>query len=91
MSIYADDGVDFSKEREMFLIHTREDIDLAWRLRLYGWSAWYIPAALLYHHRRLDNKGAGFSKLAIISGMGVRPYYRKLGFELDGPYMSKLI
>ena len=36
-------------------------------------------------------KGAGFSKLAIISGMGVRPYYRKLGFELDGPYMSKLI
>ncbi len=36
-------------------------------------------------------KGAGFSKLSIISGMGVRPYYRKLGFELDGPYMSKLI
>ncbi|MCK4929003.1 MAG: tRNA uridine(34) 5-carboxymethylaminomethyl modification radical SAM/GNAT enzyme Elp3 [Methanosarcinales archaeon] len=36
-------------------------------------------------------KGAGFSKLSIISGMGVRPYYRKLGFKLDGPYMSKLI
>lgn len=36
-------------------------------------------------------KGAGFDKLAIISGIGVRPYYRKLGFERDGPYMAKFI
>ncbi|MCL7415166.1 MAG: tRNA uridine(34) 5-carboxymethylaminomethyl modification radical SAM/GNAT enzyme Elp3 [ANME-2 cluster archaeon] len=36
-------------------------------------------------------KEAGFTKLAIISGIGVRPYYRKLGFEQDGPYMSKFI
>jgi len=36
-------------------------------------------------------KGAGFDKLAIISGIGVRGYYRKLGFERDGPYMAKLI
>ncbi len=36
-------------------------------------------------------KEAGFGKLAIISGMGVREYYRKLGFERDGAYMSKLI
>ncbi|MCD4798500.1 MAG: GNAT family N-acetyltransferase, partial [Methanosarcinales archaeon] len=34
---------------------------------------------------------AGFSKLAVISGIGVRPYYRKLGFERDGPYMSRFI
>jgi len=31
---------------------------------------------------------AGFSKLAIISGMGVRPYYRKLSFERDGYYIE---
>ena len=34
---------------------------------------------------------AGFSKLAVISGIGVRPYYRKLGFERDGPYMLRLM
>lgn len=30
-------------------------------------------------------------KLLVISGVGTRNYYRKLGFELDGPYMSKLL
>lgn len=24
-------------------------------------------------------------------GVGTRDYYRKLGYELDGPYMSKLL
>uniref|UniRef100_H2YDD4 Elongator complex protein 3 n=1 Tax=Ciona savignyi TaxID=51511 RepID=H2YDD4_CIOSA len=31
----------------------------------------------------------GASKLVVISGVGTRNYYRKLGYELDGPYMSK--
>lgn len=30
-------------------------------------------------------------KLSIISGIGVRDYYRKLGYERDGPYMSKIL
>lgn len=29
----------------------KEDVDLAWRLRLLGWSAWYAPAALAWHAR----------------------------------------
>jgi elongator complex protein 3 len=33
---------------------------------------------------------AGFGKLSIISGIGVRQYYReKLGYHQDGPYVSK--
>jgi elongator complex protein 3 len=33
---------------------------------------------------------AGFGKLAVISGIGVREYYReKLGYHQDGPYVSK--
>jgi elongator complex protein 3 len=33
---------------------------------------------------------AGFEKLAVLSGIGVREYYReKLGYRQDGPYMSK--
>ncbi len=27
--------------------------------------------------------------MAILSGIGSRPYYRKFGYELDGPYMKK--
>ena len=33
----------------------------------------------------------GYKKLAVISGIGVRDYYRKLGYTLDGLYMSKMI
>ncbi len=36
---------------EDFFIY-QEDIDLAWRLRLAGWSALYLPSARGYHHRR---------------------------------------
>ncbi|XP_027206112.2 elongator complex protein 3 [Dermatophagoides pteronyssinus] len=30
-------------------------------------------------------------KIAVISGVGTRHYYRKLGYQLDGPYMSKCL
>ena len=33
----------------------------------------------------------GSNKMAVISGVGTRDYYRKLGYTLDGPYMSKSI
>jgi len=33
--------------------------------------------------------GAGFERLAIMSGIGVRPYYRKMGYERRGPYMIR--
>lgn len=29
------------------------------------------------------------TKIAVISGVGTRHYYRKLGYELEGPYMVK--
>ncbi|KAH0819496.1 hypothetical protein GEV33_003295 [Tenebrio molitor] len=31
----------------------------------------------------------GSDKIAVISGVGTRNYYRKLGYELEGPYMLK--
>ena len=34
----------------------KEDVDLAWRLRLLGWTAWYEPSAIAWHAR-----GAGGS------------------------------
>ncbi|MBU1029256.1 glycosyltransferase family 2 protein, partial [Patescibacteria group bacterium] len=41
----------------------KEDIDLAWRLRLRGWKALYIPDAIGYHHRHL----AGSEKVSILA------------------------
>jgi elongator complex protein 3 len=35
---------------------------------------------------------AGYGKIAVISGIGAREYYRnKLGYRQDGPYVSKRI
>ena len=36
-------------------------------------------------------KKNGFEKMAIISGVGVREYYRKYGYELEGAYMTKFL
>ncbi|MDY6776316.1 MAG: tRNA uridine(34) 5-carboxymethylaminomethyl modification radical SAM/GNAT enzyme Elp3 [Halobacteria archaeon] len=35
------------------------------------------------------SRDAGYSRLSVISGIGVREYYRSLGYEKDGPYMVK--
>ncbi|HAT68007.1 MAG: hypothetical protein A2481_01980 [Candidatus Yonathbacteria bacterium RIFOXYC2_FULL_47_9] len=34
---------------------------------------------------------AGYEKVAIIAGIGVREYYRKRGYELEGTYMVKYL
>ena len=31
------------------------------------------------------------NKMIVISGVGVRKYYEKFGYERDGPYMSKIL
>ena len=33
----------------------------------------------------------GYSKIAVISGIGVRKYYEKNGYQIDGTYMTKSI
>lgn len=37
------------------------------------------------------SKKAGYKKIAVISGVGVREYYKKLGYELQGDYMVKVL
>ena len=34
---------------------------------------------------------SGRDKMIVISGIGVRGYYRKLGYTLEGPYMAKFL
>jgi len=44
---------------------------------------------LLAEAERIAKEEWSADKLAVISGIGVRDYYRKLGYHLDGAYVSK--
>lgn len=44
---------------------------------------------LMEEAERIARDEHGSNKLAVISGVGTRNYYRKLGYELEGPYMVK--
>ncbi|TFY73313.1 hypothetical protein EWM64_g10699 [Hericium alpestre] len=46
---------------------------------------------LMEEAERIAREEHGSVKLAVISGVGTRDYYRRLGYELDGPYMSKML
>ncbi|MBI2124274.1 tRNA uridine(34) 5-carboxymethylaminomethyl modification radical SAM/GNAT enzyme Elp3 [Candidatus Pacearchaeota archaeon] len=47
-----------------------------------------IGRGLMQEAERIAVKN-GFKKIAVISGVGVRGYYRKLGYKLKGEYMAK--
>lgn len=44
---------------------------------------------LMEEAERIAREEHGSSKLAVISGVGTRNYYRKMGYELEGPYVVK--
>jgi elongator complex protein 3 len=46
---------------------------------------------LMEEAERIAREEHGSRKISVISGVGVRSYYAKLGYWLDGPYMSKTL
>lgn len=44
---------------------------------------------LMEEAERIAREEHGSTKIAVISGVGVRAYYAKLGYHLEGPYMVK--
>ena len=58
--------------------------DNLWQYKGYG-------AQLLEEAERIAKDEYNKNKMLIISGIGVRDYYRKFGYYKDGPYMSKFI
>ncbi|KAK2725133.1 hypothetical protein QYM36_001548 [Artemia franciscana] len=46
---------------------------------------------LMEEAERIALEEHGSHKIAVISGVGTRNYYRKLGYELEGPYMVKFL
>jgi len=86
-----------------FRVHRREleDAALVRELRVYGPM---VPFGVkgnesVCQHRGFGEKllsraeeiarEGGFEKIAVLSGIGVREYYRRRGYELEGPYMVK--
>ena len=58
--------------------------DNLWQHKGYG-------AQLLEEAERIAKDEYNKNKMLIMSGIGVRDYYRKFGYYKDGPYMSKFI
>ncbi|HUK93045.1 MAG TPA: tRNA uridine(34) 5-carboxymethylaminomethyl modification radical SAM/GNAT enzyme Elp3, partial [Methanomicrobiales archaeon] len=54
---------------------------LEWQHRSYG--------ELLLRRAEDISRSGGFRRVAILSGIGVRPYYRERGYTRQGPYMVK--
>jgi elongator complex protein 3 len=46
---------------------------------------------LMEEAERIAREEHGSEKILVISGVGTRHYYRKFGYQLDGPYMSKML
>ncbi|XP_072354652.1 elongator complex protein 3 [Scyliorhinus torazame] len=46
---------------------------------------------LMEEAERIAQEEHGSTKIAVISGVGTRNYYRKIGYELEGPYMVKCL
>ncbi len=45
----------------------------------------------MIHKAEEISKSHGFESIAVISGIGVREYYKKLGYRLEGTYMIKAL
>ncbi|MEM4201955.1 MAG: tRNA uridine(34) 5-carboxymethylaminomethyl modification radical SAM/GNAT enzyme Elp3 [Candidatus Hadarchaeum sp.] len=55
---------------------------MEWQHR--GWGE-----RLLHEAERISREEIGARKILVLAGIGTREYYRRLGYEREGPYMSK--
>jgi len=60
------------------------------RPRDVDWQHRGLGGALLARAEEVS-ADAGYERIAVLSGAGVRPYYRRLGYRRDGPYMVREI
>ncbi len=64
---WSRDNDPLADEREYFdtdFFSYKEDVDLAYRLRLRGWQAWYLPEARAYHDRAARSVAGGDAEAA---------------------------
>lgn len=97
--------IGFARLREPFQSHRPElgDIALLRELHVYGELVplGSKPVAAAWQHRKVGEEllqiaeecsiTLGYNGIAIMSGFGVRPYYRRHGYTRQGPYMIKRV
>lgn len=54
-----------------------------------AWQHRGLGSALMANAERVGREEFGVTKLLVTSAIGTRNYYRRLGFERQGPYMAK--
>ncbi len=59
-----------------------ERLNISWQHRGYG-------SRLLLEAEKIAREELDARKILVISGIGVKPYYRRMGYMDDGPYLSK--
>ena len=55
------------------------------------WQHHGLGKALLSEAERITSEEFGLERINVISGIGVREYFRKMGYLQNGPYMSRLL
>lgn len=54
-----------------------------------AWQHIGLGEKMLKEAEKIASEKYDSDKMAILSGIGTRPYYRRFGYELEGPYMKK--
>ncbi len=54
-----------------------------------AWQHQGLGRKMLKRGEKIAREEYDIDKMGILSGIGTRPYYRKFGYELEGPYMVK--
>lgn len=89
------------QERENHWYQELQDCAIVRELHVYGQLVPVSEDGTAVQHRGMGRKmmeqaeqiarEAGFKKIAVIAGVGVRKYYEKLGYTLDQEYMVKAL
>jgi elongator complex protein 3 len=66
------------------LVPVGKHFDEAWQHKGYG-------NILLARAERITREDYGIKKILVISALGTKQYYKRLGYEYDGVYMSKTL
>ena len=66
------------------LVPVGEHLAKAWQHKGYG-------EILLSKAEQLSAEDYDRRKIVVISGLGAKQYYRRLGYDYDGPYVSKML
>jgi elongator complex protein 3 len=89
------------QQRDQHWYEELQDAAIIRELHVYGQLVPVSEDGTAVQHRGMGRKmmeqaeniarEAGFKKIAVIAGVGVRKYYEKLGYQLDQEYMVKVL